>query len=112
MKIPKFFIRVVFLFSFLIVMLSNLHAMTWEVGFKVMDSQGNAMSILVTVYTFNNSTRNLDVYSSGYTTNSFSGFGDTQTNGAFDISDSNTPNAILGSLAAGGTYYIRIDGQY
>lgn len=112
MKIPKIFIQVIFLFSFLSVMLSNLNAMTWEVGFKVMDSQGNAMSILVTVYTLNPSTRNLDVYSSGYTTTSFSGFGDTQTNGAFDISDSNTPNAILGPLAAGGTYYIRIDGQY
>lgn len=112
MKIPKIFIRVIFLFSFLSVMLSNLSAMTWEVGFKVMDSQGYAMSILVTVYTLNPSTRNLDVYSRGYTTTSFSGFGDTQTNGAFDIGDNTTTNAILGPLAAGGTYYIRIDGKY
>ncbi len=46
------------------------------------------------------------------TLTSFTQFGDTLTNGAFDIGSNNTPSAILGPLTAGGTYYIRIGNKF
>lgn len=103
-------LKYIYLFFFFLNPL--IFSMTWEVGFRLMNSNNSAMIATISVYKFNYITRDLDYFDSGFTKDSFTGFGDNYTNGAFDIGDNETDNPTISSLPIEGTYYIRIYNKF
>ncbi|MBI5809225.1 MAG: hypothetical protein HZA74_12580, partial [Ignavibacteriales bacterium] len=101
-----------YIYLFFFFLNSLIFSMTWEVGFRLMNSNNSAMIATISVYKFNYITRDLDYFDSGFTKDSFTGFGDNYTNGAFDIGDNETDNPTISSLPIEGTYYIRIYNKF
>ena len=85
---------------------------TFEIGFRILNSQGTgAAQETITIYTLNSSSRDLEIYTSGTSASSFL-YGGGYYNAICDISDNNTSGATLGPLQGGLTYYIRIANRF
>lgn len=91
---------------------NNIYPMLWEVAIKAMDANGNADSVMVTIYTMNPITHDLEYFRHGYTRTTY--YVDNDYNGAFDINDSNFHPEIMDPLPGGSivTYFLRIGNYY
>ena len=112
MKTGKAYFQIILLFTLTIIAASELDAYTWEVAIRTVNSNGDVVYTNVIVYTLNSSTRDFVVAGSGTTGELNISDGTNWFNGAFDIGSNNTSDPLLGPLAAGGTYYIRIGNKY
>lgn len=71
MKPKRFSLTIVLLLLLNILSTKITLANNWEVAFVIINDQGNPTSLPITVYLFNENTRNYDYHDSGYTSGNF-----------------------------------------
>ncbi|MDX9923949.1 MAG: T9SS type A sorting domain-containing protein [Ignavibacteriaceae bacterium] len=111
----KFFFIFVCSLLLLIVSPTKTEALVWELGFKIYhitEGDSIAESYAIKVYKLNTTTRVFNLYRSGYSKISFTGFGNSYLNGGADIADSNQPSPTFDPLEAGGKYLIMIGERF
>jgi hypothetical protein len=111
MKFEKIaFISLLFLFTLFFT--KPMLAHKWEIGLRVMNSDGTARgNVTVKIYQFNNGARNLDEIRSFVTSSSFDTLGAQGVNAAGDIGSSDYGSAYFAPLDVG-DYYVRIENNY